>query len=135
MVTNGQFHFRTLWLLIGWSLVLIICYLSLAPSPPEFGLHFDYADKLKHIFAYFVLMSWFGQCYFSLKSRLGYAVGFIVMGMILEVIQSILKTRVFEYSDMLANILGVFLAIFFISRLKKDKLLLILDDKINSHCE
>lgn len=98
------------WLLLGWILIFSVCYLSVTVSPPDFGMTFEYSDKLKHIFAYFVLMGWFAQIYKTTYGRLFYAAFFVLMGVTLEIIQGLGQARYFEYADMLANTIGVALA-------------------------
>ena len=56
--------------------------------------------------AYGVLMAWFCQLY---RKRILYAAGFILMGVVLEVIQGQLGYRSYEVLDMVANTLGVLL--------------------------
>jgi len=100
-----------LWWLIGWLLIVTVCYLSLAPIPPEFDIKFKYVDKLEHFLTYLLLTGWFSQLYQTKQSRLFYLVFFILMGMLLEVLQGLGTVRVFEYSDMLANSAGVLMAL------------------------
>ena len=85
-------------------MVAAIVWLSLTPSPPR--VRIDGGDKLGHLFAYGVLMFWFAQLY---ARRLGYAAGFIAMGVALEVLQRGLGYRSLEALDMLANTAGVLL--------------------------
>ena len=98
---------RAVWLVIGWSLVSGIIWLSLTPSPPSVGI--EYSDKLGHLVAYGALMYWFCQLYALRTARLGYAIGFAAMGVALEFIQGALGYRTFELADMLANTVGVLL--------------------------
>ncbi|GMR16014.1 MAG: hypothetical protein BMS9Abin31_0314 [Gammaproteobacteria bacterium] len=99
-----------LWWFIGWLLVIAICYLSLAPIPPDFDIKFKYVDKLEHFLTYLLLTGWFAQLYQTKQSRLFYLVFFILMGMLLEVLQGLGTVRVFEYSDIVANSAGVLMA-------------------------
>ena len=103
-------RYFNLWLVVGWLLVLTMCYLSLIPKPPNFNIEFTYSDKAGHFSAYFVLMLWFSQLYKTPKSRLFYILFFIFMGATLEVLQGLSGVRTFEYADMLANTLGAGLA-------------------------
>ena len=98
------------WLLLGWLLIFSVCYLSVTASPPDFGMTFEYSDKLKHVFAYFVMMGWFAQIYKTTYGRLFYVLFFVLMGVTLEIIQGLGQARYFEYADMLANSAGVALA-------------------------
>lgn len=103
-------RFYTLWLSIGWLMVLLACYFSLMSDPPDFNIEFEYLDKLEHFISYFVLMTWFAQLYKTFQARLFYIFFFVFMGVTLEVLQGLGGVRFFEYSDMLANTLGVVLA-------------------------
>lgn len=116
-------RYFNLWLLIGWLLVLLMCYLSLIPKPPNFNIEFTYSDKVGHFSAYFGLMFWFSQIYKTSASRLFYILFFILMGAILEVLQGLSGVRTFEYADMLANSLGAGFA-WFITKGRSKNLLL-----------
>ena len=58
-----ELKLRFLWLAIGYSLVILVVFLSLTSNPVDTGLNFPYEDKLYHAFAYFVIMAWFSQIY------------------------------------------------------------------------
>lgn len=103
---NLKYH--KYWLVIGWSLIVLAWYLSLMPKPPE---PFKLWDKLNHFIAYAGLMGWFGQLYKSNLNRIMIAVGFIVMGVAIEFFQGMGPNRMFEYNDMLANTVGVAIAV------------------------
>lgn len=103
-------RYYNLWLSLGWLLVLMICYLSLISNPPGIDIELKYIDKLGHFFSYFILMAWFAQLYKTSRSRLFYVMLFIFIGLILEVLQGLGGIRFFEYSDMLANTLGIAIA-------------------------
>jgi len=100
--------FRRLWTFIGYSLVILVIVLSLSPSSPP-PIDFPQVDKFFHILTYGVLMLWFAQLH--PKSRYGgLAGGFIVLGILMEVLQSQLATRSGEVWDVVANSLGVILS-------------------------
>ena len=101
--------YRKHWLVIGWCLIALVGYLSLTLKPPEVGI--ELWDKLNHLIAYTVLMGWFGQIYTTNKHRIIYAVGLIIMGITIEIFQGMGPHRMFEYNDMLANTLGVGIAV------------------------
>jgi VanZ family protein len=85
-------------------MVVAVVWLSLTPSPPHIDI--DSGDKLGHFMSYFLLMFWFAQLY---ARRVGYAAGFIAMGITLELLQGMLGYRSFERYDILANCAGVLL--------------------------
>jgi len=96
---------RPLWLGLGWTMVAVIVWLSLTPSPPK--VDFEQSDKVGHLLAYGGLMFWFCQLYLGRRTRLAYAAGFAAMGVALEFIQGWTGYRDFEVYDMLANGTGV----------------------------
>lgn len=96
---------RPLWLALGWGWVAAIVWLSLIPSPPTIDI--AQGDKLGHFLAYGILMFWFCQLYPAQRSRLGYALGFVALGVGLEFAQRALGYRSYELFDMAANTIGV----------------------------
>lgn len=96
---------RPLWLVAGWMLVLLVIYLSLAPSPPP--LTKNQGDKLEHILAYAALMSWFVNLYAEMTPRMRIAAGLIALGVGLEFVQRWSGYRTFEVADMAADAVGV----------------------------
>ena len=91
----------------GWAWAVAIVWLSLTPAPPR--VDFAHSDKLGHFAAYGVLMFWFCQLYDARPARVGYALGFIAMGIGLEFVQGALAYRTYDVLDMCANSLGVLL--------------------------
>ena len=94
---------RTLWLSLGWGLVLAVVYLSLTPKPPAIDI-VSFGDKIGHFLAYAVLMGWWSQLD-SRHCRL--ALAFLLMGLALEVAQSFTDYRQGDVFDMAANSAGV----------------------------
>lgn len=122
-------RYFSLWLSIGWLMVFSLCYFSLVSDPPKFDVDFKHFDKVRHFIAYFVLMFWFAQLYKSKMNRYGYAIFFILMGAILEVMQGLGGVRYFEYYDMLANTAGV-AAAWFITKKRCTTLFLTIEKRI-----
>ena len=98
---------RRTWRAIGVGLILLVIWLSLTPRPIEIPV--EQGDKLGHLAAYGTLMFWFAQLGARRRTRLGYAVGFIALGIALELAQGLTDYRVFEVADMIANATGVLL--------------------------
>lgn len=94
------------WLGFGWLWVVLVCYLSLMPHPPQ-PVTFDGVDKIEHLLAYAGLMLWFSQVYVARTARIGLVLGLIALGVAIEFLQGMSAYRFFEYSDMLANAAGV----------------------------
>jgi VanZ family protein len=96
---------RVLWLAVGWAMVAAIVVGSLMHSPPSLG--FEQGDKLEHLASYGLVMFWFCQLYAARRARIGYALGFVLLGVALEFVQGWLGYRNFEVADMLADAAGV----------------------------
>ena len=101
-----ELRFIRLWLVIGFLLVGVVCFLTLTPSPPDIG-DFPESDKIGHFVAYSAIMLWFGFIYLRGKRYMRVGLAFIVMGIALELIQGMLDYRSFSYLDMSANACGV----------------------------
>ncbi|MBU1215483.1 MAG: VanZ family protein [Gammaproteobacteria bacterium] len=97
---------RKVWLGFGWLWVVLVCYLSLMPYPPQ-PVTFDGVDKLEHLLAYVCLMLWFCQVYVARAARIRLLIGLVALGVAIEFLQGMGGYRYFEYSDMLANSGGV----------------------------
>ena len=93
---------------MGWVLILLVVYLSLSPEPPEL-IEFQQGDKLGHLVAYLSLMLWFANIYPGRNQQISLTAAFLAMGAILESLQALIGHRTFQYSDMVANGVGVFL--------------------------
>jgi len=102
-------RYRSLWLCIGWGLVLLVIYGSLTTKPVQLDIR--YFDKLSHLLSYFVLMGWFTQLYSGTIQHLFWALFFLALGMVLEYMQALGGVRYFEWADMLANSTGVLLGL------------------------
>ncbi len=89
---------------LGWLLVAAVCWFSLTPSPVDSGI--DNGDKLGHLLAYLVLMSWWGQLD-PRSNRL--LLIFVFMGVALEGLQSLTPNREPSGLDMVANAAGALL--------------------------
>lgn len=98
---------RLFWLAIGYLLVVLVIVLSLASIPVDMEASFPYEDKVYHAFAYFTLMAWFAQVYHDSSRRIMFALIFIMLGVLLEFLQSFTADRFFEFGDMVANTTGV----------------------------
>jgi len=96
---------RRLWLTVGWMLVLLVIYLSLTPAPLEVPI--EQGDKLSHMVAYLTLTSWFANLYECPAQRVGFALGFAVLGVGLEFLQGWTEYRSSEGADMVASSTGV----------------------------
>jgi VanZ family protein len=100
---------REVLLTAGWAWAAAIVVLSLVPATAQVDI--EHGDKLGHFAAYGLLMSVFCLVYDQWRTRLGYAAGFIAMGIALEFAQGTTGTRTMDGLDMLANALGVLLGL------------------------
>ena len=86
----------------------IILYLSLRPIPENIGSIFKYQDKFMHIGSYFLLMI----LYLRIIPLKGVAVILTIgIGIIIEHLQPLTGYRYFEIGDIVANSIGVLLAL------------------------
>ena len=105
---EDRFILFKVWFVVGCVFLGIVVFLSLTSNPPklpDFGL----ADKVGHLIAYATLMGWFGQLFTRITRQLLLCLFFILLGAILEFLQSMNPHRSYELADMLANSLGVLL--------------------------
>lgn len=92
------------WLAIGWLLIVAVIYTSLVSSGvPEVAPH---SDKVGHFVAYSVLALWFSQLY-TARARLGWAIAFVALGALLELLQTLTASRICDAADLAANAVGV----------------------------
>ena len=98
--------FNMYWHGLGYVFVSAVVFLSLSP-PPDIPLEdIPWIDKVFHFLAYGFLMLWFAQLYVRTVFWV-LATLFFVMGVSLEVAQSLTDDRFFEVADMVANGMGV----------------------------
>ena len=124
----ARLRYFVLWQAVGVVLIAAVIYLSLTPSFPDL-MDFTLGDKLAHMSAYFVLMSWHAQIYAKPLPRLLWGIGFIALGIGLEYGQGLGGTRYFDWLDALANGTGVFLA-WALARTRVQRLLGSLDHRL-----
>ena len=129
MQENPVHRYQKFWLAIGYLLIALIIYLSVTSAPPLPEIDVPYFDKFGHFLAYFILMGWFAQLYHLKKLRLIYALSFVVMGVVMEFVQSFDPARMFEYADMVANSSGVVIAVL-LTRVSAFRLIL---QKVENH--
>jgi len=98
---------RLWWLALGYMLILMVTYLSLAPV--EVRIPTGQGDKVGHVLAYLALMYWFSQLYASASARRLLAALFCMLAVAMEYAQDMTGYRFFEVADMIAGALGVVL--------------------------
>ncbi|MFK5878143.1 MAG: VanZ family protein [Flavobacteriaceae bacterium] len=108
---------------ISFALTAIIIYLSLS-SLKHLPVKISVSDKFLHSLAYVTLtLSWFfaiKKSHKQLKSKLYIALAIFIFGGVLEVLQEKLTAnRTMEYYDVIANTVGILLALSSFSYLLK----------------
>lgn len=102
-------RFQRLWISVGVFLVLAVAISSINTIPESLKAVMV-QDKVAHTLAYASLMGWFSQIYRHDLTRLILALGLVAMGIGIEFLQGLTKTRQFDVLDMVANTSGVALA-------------------------
>jgi len=96
------------WRLVGWLMIAAVVVGSLMPGhtlPKVIA-----SDKLLHASVYFVLMIWFAGLY--RRSRHAWiALGLMMLGLALDVLQGMTTSRTFDPLDIGANVGGILVAL------------------------
>src|SRR5690348_7921114 len=92
------------WLAVGITLVALIVWGSLTPSPPDMDISLPDFDKVEHFGAYLMLTAWFTAAF--PRRWLWIAVAFAVLGGLVEILQGY-TGRDPEWGDWLADCIGV----------------------------
>ena len=95
-----------LWASVGWLMLLTVIVLSLVRI--ESPIDIDHGDKYQHLLAYGCLMYWWGMV--QPGKRTHWMIALPLLGLALELAQTLVKFRFMEWNDALANLTGVFLA-------------------------
>jgi VanZ family protein len=117
-------HIKTLLkdniIFIAAAITIGIFCLSLIKMPKS-EIKISNVDKIYHGFAYFTLaFSWLLVFYKNQKKKYLIVISCIIFGIIIEVIQSKLTNyRTGDYLDVLANLLGVLLALLIFNLISK----------------
>ncbi|OQW94075.1 MAG: hypothetical protein BWK79_07765 [Beggiatoa sp. IS2] len=107
---NAPLRYTKWWLAIGIILIIGLVIASLIPLPKMITTLPHNSDKLEHFIAYFILMGWFVQIYRLPTQKLRLIAYFILLGLLLEVLQGLSGIRHADWTDVVANSLGVLLA-------------------------
>jgi len=97
-------RFPRLWSALGWLFVVGVVIGSLVPGQSIRLVTID--DKLLHASTYALLMLWFSGLY-----RRGFyvaiAAALCALGVTLDLLQSLTRTRSFDWYDVAANLAGI----------------------------
>ncbi len=109
--------------IIAIGITIFIGYLSLMKMPKVDIDFTTNVDKLYHLFAYFTLtICWLFSFYKKKQKHLKYYIvlGCVIYGIVIEVLQSKLTDyRTGDYMDILANSLGILLALIVFNQILK----------------
>ncbi len=122
-----KLKFARIWLVIGYIGVSLAIFASLVPPPEFLEEHFFLQDKLLHFGTYAILMGWFTQVFES-KNYIFIGIGFISLGVILEIMQRFTFYRTMDMGDIVANCGGVFIS-WFIAKTFNQSLFAIIEEK------
>jgi VanZ family protein len=98
----------SLWIAVGWMLVASLVVASLA-TVPDVSPGLGHLDKLAHVVAYVLVMTWFVQIWTSPRVLLAHGCFLVLLGILLEVLQGWSDRRTADGLDALANAFGVLL--------------------------
>ena len=99
----GELKHRKLWFALGYLMLAVVAYASLAPITTDVPT----SDKTLHFITYGILSAFFTTLVQASRSLWLVAVGLVLFGILLEILQGLTGYRYFEVMDMLANSLGV----------------------------
>lgn len=94
------------WALLGWALVIAVVVGSLVPAGVLRPLTAALGDKALHAGSYCLLMIWFGGLYERAKHP-WIALGLLLLGIGLDLLQLDTATRSFELADIAADAIGI----------------------------
>ncbi len=97
-----------LWKLVFWSGVAAVCTVSLLPQ--QVLQRPGVSDKLLHLAAYFVLTAVSYPAYPTRAGERRIVAGLVVLGLALELVQTVSPLRVMSVADAAAGAAGVALA-------------------------
>lgn len=78
-------------------------------SNDHITLNSNYADKIKHISAFFTLSLLLNRSSSSIKSRLRNMVALLFFGILIEVVQFFIPSRDADFNDIIADFVGILL--------------------------
>ncbi|TDR23804.1 VanZ family protein [Marinicella litoralis] len=102
--------------LLAWAMLITLVILSLV-RVPQVSSSIENSDKLLHLGSYFILTFWFLHAY--PKRIIWVTCGLVVLGGLLEYLQSLTAYRFTEWLDFWMNLTGVLLAVLLFSVFKR----------------
>jgi len=108
---NTGLRYRRLWMALGSAMILAVVAGSLLSLPAPVSA--PGMDKAQHLFAYGLLMYWWGMV--VPDHRPAWAIALTALGLVLEGLQSLTTYRTMEWWDAGSNLAGVLLALALLS--------------------
>ena len=99
LLVCAKLRWFRMWLALGICLIAAVFYFSLTPI----AIPAEHFDKLFHALTYALMMGWFVQLYNGRRSHLLLAIGFMSMGVSIEILQGFHPMRYFDVLDTLAK--------------------------------
>jgi len=109
---NTPLSFRKLAQLVFWACLALLTILFLIPTKFLTSEIFDWWDKLQHSLAFLVLtmLGFVAYAYNNRKNLITVVLGIALYGALIECVQAIFGWRSGEFTDWLADILGILAA-------------------------
>jgi hypothetical protein len=108
--TATRLRWHRSWVVLGGAIMLFVIWMALMPDP-GITLSFTYGDKLLHASTFCGLAGWWGNVYRSRRARGWIALGCLVFGAFIEFAQSLDPPRDASAWDVLADVLGILVAL------------------------
>jgi len=104
-----ELRYRRWWQRLGAAMLAAVFGAAFIPSPPVLlSDYISWGDKIEHVAAFAWLMLWHAQIYDGRRQRVVIAVGLVMFGLLIEVLQGALTTtRSADPYDLMADSVGV----------------------------
>lgn len=99
-------QYKRAWLAAGALMLSVVFLMSISSKPAMFEAIMK-ADKLAHALGYAVLMALFAQMFRHVLTRLLLVLALFLFGLVMELVQSGIPERHFDYMDLAANTAGI----------------------------
>lgn len=104
-----------------WAGIIVLAVVSVVPRDVLPPLGFNMWDKFQHILAYAILSFFGGMAYPGKKCFIVIFLGLVVLGGVLEVIQSFVPNREARIADTVANTIGAVTGLFITQYLRNSR--------------
>ena len=118
-ISNFFFHSNNYlkWQVIFWLNTALLLFLTLS-TPINTSVGFAHADKVFHFIGFGAFSFFFFLGYSKFSTQLNVTLSFI-LGLIVEIAQSYIPHRSFDYWDLVADLCGSLAAVIFLTVLKQ----------------